>query len=184
MKIVLASKSAHKQEALRAYCLERGWAHASIVPFAAASGGPEQPVGDVEGFQCALNRLSAAKRNLPDADAYVSIESFIRLVSIGDEPHVFDQAAVIVETPSQGYSVSTSQSFQLPSAAYHKAKDAGFAQHTVGEYVAKLFGKEGEPGTDPHAILLRNFDITLTRASTLVPAIRWAFAQLEGWGRP
>lgn len=89
MKIVVASTSAIKCGAVRDV-----WPWATVVPFAAASGVPEQPHNQSVGRRGANNRLVHAMTAVEGADLYVSIENYV----CRREGRVVDEAAILLRT--------------------------------------------------------------------------------------
>src|SRR6187399_2170582 len=87
LKIVLASTSAVKLDACRAAFGDE----AEIITVKAPSGVGEQPMNG-ETVTGAFNRIAAAKKLVPDADLYVSIENGI----FEEKGHDIDRPVVVV----------------------------------------------------------------------------------------
>lgn len=105
-KIFVASKSDSKVQAVK--CL---FPHDNVTGFDCPSGVANQPVGNDETFQGATNRLDHLlnKKNLAQADLYVSIES--GLAKFGPKTYV-DFAVVVIQNANRKRIMATSAGVQ------------------------------------------------------------------------
>lgn len=139
MKIVLASTSAVKLEALRAAF----GASAEIVTLKAPSGVNEQPL-NAETLTGAFNRIGAAREAVPDADLYVSIENGI----FEEEGRFIDKPVVTVAKAQGAPEVTYGEGVEFPRGSVEEARRRGFDQWTVG----KVMQEQGlvRQHDDPH----------------------------------
>jgi len=140
MKIVLASTSAVKMDACReAFASKAG---VEIVGVKVPSGVAEQPF-DGETVKGAMNRIDAARKLEPDADAWISIEN-----GIFTDAGAFDDRAVVAVMDKTGTAVSaTSDGVAFDAKAVSEARARGFDQWTVGKVMAEwgLVAKHDDP---------------------------------------
>lgn len=123
MKIVLASTSAVKVEA----CSRAFGPSVEIVTVKAPSGVNEQPLNE-ETLRGAKNRLAYARREVPDADYYVSIEN-----GVFDEGSAYvDRAVVTVENAAGEERVTYSDGVVFPDEDVEEARRRGLDKWTVG----------------------------------------------------
>jgi non-canonical (house-cleaning) NTP pyrophosphatase len=170
MTVVLASTSAIKIRA----CLEAfpGLAAADLLPVAAPSGVPAQPLNE-EALTGARNRLEAARALRTQADYYVSIENGLR----EEEGHFIDRAVVLVARGTGAPVVAVGDGVEFPADCVEEARRRGFRHCTVGQ-VLKERGRVAN-AEDPHLTLGGR-----SRVATLVDALRKALAALPGAGDP
>ena len=93
------------------------------------SGVPNQPIGNSETFQGAVNRVDTASKLIPDADFWVGIEGGVEK----DGNNLFAFAWVIIKDPFQT-GKARSASFQLPpqiAAMVETGKELGEADDIV-----------------------------------------------------
>lgn len=144
MKIVCASTSAVKLNACKKAFAN--WADADIQTVKAASGVPEQPLG-LQTLTGAFNRIVAAKKAIPDADVYISIEN-----GVFEENGTYVDRAIVVMCTRDGIAhVSQSEGVKFPTESVLEARERGFDVWTVG----KVMAEQGivKQHDDPHLCL-------------------------------
>lgn len=143
----------------------------------AASGINEQPLGNEETIQGALNRLAHAKELAPGADFYAAIENGLLEVPCGgEETRFFDVGWVVLERSSDGWrGMAPSLGVQFDARWVEAAQrsDGGFATTTAGSVIAQDVA--GVHKQDPHAWLTGG---TLGRPVLLEQAALAALGQL------
>lgn len=169
MKIVVASQSAIKLDAVRAAAAALG-IEADIVGVKAPSRVAEQPVG-VETEIGARNRCRFAMEAMPGADLYIAIENGIFPKRGGD---YLDKAFVLAVSASGLESTVYSSAVTFPDASVAEARARGFSTTTVGQVMAEqdLIATHD----DPHLSLAG-----VPRATLLTDAVRDAIAQRLKW---
>jgi inosine/xanthosine triphosphatase len=165
MKIVLASTSAVKIEACKKAFSD--FSDVNIVTAKVSSHVREQPLNE-ETLTGAFNRISAARRAVPDADLYISIESGL----FEEKGTYVDRAIVIIaEKEGQKYTVR-GEGVEFPGPSVEEARKRGFDQWTVG----RVMQEQGivRQHDDPHLDLSGK-----SRAEYINEAMRRAVAALD-----
>lgn len=131
--IALGSGSAVKINAL-----QKAMPQAQIIPVKEArSDINEQPIGEVEILEGALNRVLSARILNPGADFYVAIENGL---SYKDDKW-FDYAIIYAYVAKgEYYSWTRSEAVEFPTEAVTatKLKPGGFAENTVGKTLKEM----------------------------------------------
>lgn len=141
LKIVLASTSAVKLDACRAAFGD----DAEIITVKAPSGIAEQPMNG-ETVTGAFNRIAAAKKLVPDADLYVSIENGI----FEEKGHDIDRPVVVVSRASGNAEVTFGEGVEFPHESVEEARRRGFDTWTVGRVMQEqgLIRQHDDPHLD------------------------------------
>lgn len=140
MKIVLASTSAVKLDAVK-----NAFAHiadAEIVPVKVPSNVNEQPI-DHETIRGAFNRITAARKAIPNGDLYVSIENGI----FRENGAYVDKAIVVTCNSRSSYTFETSDGVVFPDTAVEETRARGFNVWTVRKVMEEqhLVDKHDDP---------------------------------------
>ncbi len=155
MKIAIASKNPVKVEAFqRAFQLtfpEEGLETCSL---AASSGVNDQPFGESETLEGALNRLSEVKKLAPGQDYYCSIEGGL----IRDKEELYVFAWLVVENKKGLQSRSQAARFKLPENLASLVK----AGKELGEADDIVYGRTNSKQGDGTVGVLTNQLITRT----------------------
>jgi len=145
MKIVITSSSKHKVKALQA-AIGQLQIDAEVVTKAGSSNINAQPVGINETRTGAFNRTVSCGAN--EEDLVVSIENGLLVLDEEDEEGIKDFAIVLVARGGKVLVWEMSQTVTFPLSQYDNAKAAGFAESTVGDFLAAE--RVVNDGTDPH----------------------------------
>jgi non-canonical (house-cleaning) NTP pyrophosphatase len=141
--IGVAGASKIKIEAVQAV-VDRMGLHSSVNGIAGAESGiGEQPNGEAQIFQGALNRALSAKAADPRFDAYIGIENGVVRVEDDEELGTgwFDYACCLLLLPRwQSIRWVDSAKCEFPEQAvlHALAKPGGFELHTVGKSLQEL----------------------------------------------
>lgn len=143
----------------------------TVRAFRTPSGQNEQPCGQEETFQGALQRAETAFKKCPKAYAAVGIESGIFKIDL-DKPVTIDMAFIVILTHDGRRIVSTTPAVPLPEEFVLEAKKLGFKETTVGARIAKKLGGEAD---DPHQTVTQG---KVFRVETLIAGLQIALDQL------
>ena len=158
MRIVLASTSTVKLSA----CREAFGNAADIIVVKASSGISEQPM-NTETLTGAFNRLRDAKRQVPDADLYISVENGI----FEENGKFIDRPVIVISRNRDAPETTFGEGVEFPKECVEETRARGFDKWTVGKIMQeKGLVKEHD---DPHLDLAGK-----SRKSLLVAAIKQA----------
>ncbi|WNJ16876.1 inosine/xanthosine triphosphatase [Pontibacter sp. G13] len=131
MKIIAAStnpvKIAATEEAFRLMFPDQP---VEVIGMSSPSGVPDQPIGDPETLQGAVNRVAFIREQVPEADFWVGLEGGIGRIEGGYEAFGW----MVVSDPSGQLGKSRTSSFALPPAVCHlidSGKELGHAMDEV-----------------------------------------------------
>ena len=168
MKIVIASTSEKKVNAVKKAFTN--FKDIEIVTIKAPSGVNEQPMNE-ETLKGAHNRLHYARKDVPDADIYISIENGI----FTEGNKYIDKAVVTIMTAKGELVTAMSDGVEFPSEFVYltKQKPGGLKDWTVG----KVMAEHGyvQDHADPH------YDLSgKSRVEYLDQALDRAIKRLRG----
>lgn len=131
------------------------------------SGVKDQPIGDEETYQGALNRARSALRSIPEAEYGVGIEGGSLTKSYG----WFEHSIIVIINRQGKVGVGTSGSLELPPQVVERLK----AGENLGDIMDDLFQtkKIGE-GIGMFGLLTNN---TVTRTSGVAHGVAFALAR-------
>ena len=156
MNIVVASKNPVKLEAAREAFLRM---FPDVIPnikqTSVPSGVSDQPSSDAETYQGALNRITAARTEHPDADYWIAFESGIELK--GEEMEAFAWAVVGDRDGRLGKGRSTT--FFLPPEVAQLVRDG----KELGEADDIVFNRNGAKRENGIVGILTDNAVTRTR---------------------
>eukprot|EP00933_Yihiella_yeosuensis_P067743 TRINITY_DN72758_c0_g1_i1.p1 TRINITY_DN72758_c0_g1~~TRINITY_DN72758_c0_g1_i1.p1 ORF type:complete len:236 (+),score=55.59 TRINITY_DN72758_c0_g1_i1:62-709(+) len=195
LRIVVASTAAMKVAAVKRLFEKGGPAldsssdrGVSVEGIKAPSGVNDQPFGHEETIRGALNRLAAARLEVPGADVYVSMENGLFEVDCsgssdreeGSGRKCFDLAWVAIQDSHGHQTLAHSAGIEMPSEAAEASKASGF-KATAGGVVsesAEAAGHKVDP-QDPHLHLTGGL---CAREKLLLDALTAAWGQIIAAG--
>lgn len=172
MKIFVGSTSIHKIDAIKEVLREMFSKKNFIVEgVKVASEINEQPIGNKETIQGALNRIKNVKLLIKNYDFIVGIENGVFEENIDGKIKYFDVGWVIIENKNGRQILTVSSGLEFDKKFVEKAKENHF-NITAGELISQELGGER---TDPQSTLTRNF---VSRKDMLKQALKISFSQI------
>lgn len=163
--IAVASKNPSKIKAVELACNQIFHREFYILEsFKAKSGVSDQPLGEEETYQGALNRAKDVQKNLPDADFWVGLEG--GLIKQFDTLQAFAWM-VVLDKHQVGH--ARTASFTLPQAIVDFIEQG----YELGEADDRVFQRENSKHKDGAVGILTNG--LIDRANYYAPAIILAF---------